>query len=105
MRSQVVTHMENGCLFEHNNGLSSLYAHLSDIALGEGSNVVTGQTIGYTGNTGYSTGPHLHLSLFATQGVQIVRFGDIKAITNCADAYIPVAPHGAYLDPLSYLEE
>ncbi len=92
-------------LLRHNNGLSTLYAHLSGIALPEGTSVITGQTIGYSGNTGYSTGPHLHFTLFATQGVQIVRFGDIKAITNCADAYVPVAPHAAYLDPLSYLEE
>jgi murein DD-endopeptidase MepM/ murein hydrolase activator NlpD len=92
-------------LIHHNNGLSTLYAHLSGIALPEGSEVFTGQTIGYSGNTGYSTGPHLHFSVFATQGVQIVRFGDIKEITNCSDAYVPVAPLAAYLDPLSYLEE
>ena len=90
-------------LVKHNNGLSTLYTHLSQIALGEGSNVITGQTIGYSGNTGYSTGPHLHFTLFATQGVKVVRFGDIKAITNCGDAYIPVAPHEAYLNPLDYL--
>lgn len=90
-------------LVRHNNGLSTLYAHLSHIALGEGSNVITGQTIGYSGNTGYSTGPHLHFSLFATQGVKVVRFGDIKTITNCADARVPVAPHEAYLNPLDYL--
>lgn len=92
-------------LVRHNNGLSSLYAHLSHIAVGEGTNVVTGQTIGYSGATGYATGPHLHLTLFATQGVQIVRMGDIKKITNCADASIPVAPHEAYLNPLAYLPE
>jgi murein DD-endopeptidase MepM/ murein hydrolase activator NlpD len=91
-------------LLKHNNGLSTLYAHLSHISLGEGSNVVTGQTIGYSGNTGYSTGPHLHFTLFATQGVRVVRFGDIKTVTNCADAYVPVAPHKAYLDPLQYLD-
>jgi murein DD-endopeptidase MepM/ murein hydrolase activator NlpD len=90
-------------LIQHNNGLSSLYAHLSHISLGKGSQVLTGQVIGYSGNSGYSTGPHLHMGLFATQGVQLVRFGDIKAITNCANATVPVAPHNAYLNPLSYL--
>ena len=90
-------------LVKHNNGLSSLYAHLSHISVGRGDQVLTGQVIGYSGNTGYSTGPHLHLGLFVTQGVQVVRFGDIKVETNCADATIPVAPHEAYLDPLSYL--
>ncbi|XKT74981.1 MAG: murein hydrolase activator EnvC family protein [Patescibacteria group bacterium UBA2103] len=90
-------------LLEHANGLSTLYAHLSDIQVSEGQRVSTGDVIGYSGNTGYSTGPHLHFAVFASQGVQIVRFGDVKASTNCPNAYIPVAPREAYLNPLSYL--
>jgi len=90
-------------LIKHNNGLSTLYAHLSLTSVLVGQSVSTGQVIGFSGNTGYSTGPHLHLSLFASQGVKIRRLGDIKAITNCADASIPIAPKDAYLDPLTYL--
>jgi len=90
-------------LVEHPNGLSTLYAHMSEIAVTPGQRVSTGEVIGYSGNTGFSTGPHLHFSVFASQGVQIVRFGDIKASTNCPDAHIPVAPREAYLNPLSYL--
>ena len=90
-------------LVKHNNGLSSLYAHLSHVSAERGDQVLTGQIIGYSGNTGFSTGPHLHLGLFVTEGVRVVRFGDIKEKTNCANAYIPVAPHEAYLNPLSYL--
>lgn len=92
-------------LIKHPNGLSTLYAHLSHIGAGEGANVETGQTIGYSGDTGYATGPHLHFTVFATQGVQIVRMGDIKKVTNCGDAHVPVAPLAAYLDPISYLPE
>lgn len=91
-------------LLEHPNGLSSVYGHLSGVNVTKGQRVVTGQTIAFSGNTGYSTGPHLHLSVLATQGVNVVRIGDIKKITNCADAVIPVAPHEAYLDPLSFIE-
>ena len=90
-------------LVRHNNGLSTLYAHLSFISVNKGETVITGDTIGYSGNTGYSTGPHLHFGVYASQGVQIVRYGDYKAKTNCANAYIPVAPLNAYLNPLDYL--
>ncbi|MCA9355764.1 peptidoglycan DD-metalloendopeptidase family protein, partial [Candidatus Kaiserbacteria bacterium] len=44
-------------LIDHANGLSTLYAHQSSIAVTAGQKVTTGQVIGYVGNTGYSTGP------------------------------------------------
>jgi len=92
-------------LIKHNNGLSSLYAHLSLTQVSVGQEVSTGQVIGYSGNTGYSTGPHLHLTVFASQGVQLMRLGDIpgRPITRCSNATIPIAPRDAYLDPLVYL--
>ena len=90
-------------LIKHNNGLTTLYAHMSFISVKKGDTVITGDTIGYSGNTGYSTGPHLHFTVYASQGVQIVRYGDYKAQTNCADANIPVAPLNAYLNPMDYL--
>jgi len=90
-------------LIKHNNGLTTLYAHMSFISVKKGDTVITGDTIGYSGNTGYSTGPHLHFTVYASQGVQIVRYGDYKSKTNCADANIPVAPLNAYLNPIDYL--
>lgn len=49
---------------DHGNGYSTLYGHLSKWAVSSGSTVKAGQVIAYSGNTGFSTGPHLHLSLF-----------------------------------------
>ncbi|MEX0917019.1 MAG: peptidoglycan DD-metalloendopeptidase family protein [Candidatus Paceibacterota bacterium] len=90
-------------LLDHPNGLSTLYAHLSLIRSVPGQKVKTREIIGYTGNTGYSTGPHLHLTTYVSKAVEVVRFGNVKKVTNCGAADIPVAPHNGYLDPLSYL--
>ncbi|MEK7390755.1 MAG: peptidoglycan DD-metalloendopeptidase family protein [Patescibacteria group bacterium] len=87
-------------LVRHDNGLSTLYAHLSLIKVNPGQRVGTGEIIGYSGNTGYSTGPHLHLGVYATQGVKIIKY---QSNTNCNGAIIPVADIRAYLNPLLYL--
>lgn len=87
-------------LIKHPNGLSTLYAHLSLIKVGEGQNIETGELIGYSGSTGYSTGPHLHFTLYATQGVQIIS----KKSRVCGGTYrLPVADLKAYINPLLYL--
>ncbi len=87
-------------MIKHNNGLSTLYAHLSLPIATIGSTVSTGDIIGYSGNTGYSTGPHLHFGVYASQGVVIQ---PLTSSRNCYDAVIPIAPFSAYLNPLSYL--
>jgi murein DD-endopeptidase MepM/ murein hydrolase activator NlpD len=87
-------------MLRHNNGLATLYAHLDVVSVTPGQRVATGETIGFSGNTGYSTGPHLHFGVYATEGVRIERF---ENSINCKNALIPVAPREAYLNPLSYL--
>ena len=48
---------------QHNNGFSTVYAHLSRIRIQEGTWVGANQRIGDVGNTGRSTGPHLHFEV------------------------------------------
>lgn len=47
-------------LLDHGSGQTSRYAHMSSFAIGVGDYVDQGQVVGYSGNTGWSTGPHLH---------------------------------------------
>ncbi len=47
----------------HNSTYTTNYAHLSRYAVSYGQKVVQGQTIGYVGSTGFSTGPHVHYEM------------------------------------------
>ena len=48
----------------HMDGFSTLYAHMTHFIVSPGQYVEQGQTIGYVGSTGYSTGPHLHFTIY-----------------------------------------
>ena len=86
-------------MVKHDNGLSTIFGHLSVISIQTGQRLETGDLIGYSGNTGYSTGPHLHISVYATQGVRIEKY--VNSI-GCKQATLPLADVKAYLDPLAY---
>ena len=53
----------NTIIIDHGLGIYSLYLHLSEFKVAEGEIIEKGQSIGLVGNTGWSLGPHLHLSI------------------------------------------
>jgi murein DD-endopeptidase MepM/ murein hydrolase activator NlpD len=55
----------NAVVIEHGNYYSTLYGHMSSIAVSCGQFVNVGQVVGYVGSTGNSSGPHLHFEIRA----------------------------------------
>lgn len=53
----------NAVEIDHGNGVTTLYAHASELLVGEGTRVVRGQVIGRVGHTGRATGDHLHFEV------------------------------------------
>jgi len=85
-------------LIKHGNGLTTLYAHLSSVSVAKGQAVVTGQRIGYAGDTGYAFGPHLHLSTYASDAVKFKQYKCNSGPT----VRVPVSAYSGYLNPLDY---
>jgi murein DD-endopeptidase MepM/ murein hydrolase activator NlpD len=85
-------------LIEHPNNLSTLYAHLSKISVQKGDSIIQSDLIGYTGATGYATGPHLHFTVYDASTVQF-RSSKLPGST------CQFLPYGGYLNPLAYLNQ
>lgn len=87
-------------VIRHENNLSTLYTHLSLQSVKVGAIVKRGDLIGYTGNTGFTTGPHLHFSVYANiyGAEEKLLSPEIKSSVRCGPQ-----PYGATLNPLDYL--
>lgn len=88
-------------LIQYNNGLSSAYGHLSLTKVYEGQKVSRGEVVAYSGNTGHTTGPHLHVTVYASSAVKVQTLPS----KSCSGKTLtqPIAAVNAYLDPMYYL--
>ncbi|HYG40629.1 MAG TPA: M23 family metallopeptidase [Cytophagales bacterium] len=88
----------NYVLIRHNNGLETLYGHLSKTNVVVGQVVKAGEVIGLGGNTGRSTGPHLHFEVrYQGNPIDPVHLFDFETASLNSDQFTLTPSHFSYL--------
>jgi len=86
---------------KYDNGLSSTFGHLSVIYAKTGDRVKAGSLVALSGNTGHTTGPHLHVTVYASDGAKVDK---VPSLSCSGKTFImPIAATSSYLDPMLYL--
>lgn len=80
-------------VIEHENGLTTLYGHLSRQVVNVGEAVARGKLIGYVGRSGWATGPHVHFTVWSTPTYTL------RSSRTCGPM-----PVGGDIDPQQYLD-
>ncbi|MDQ5952970.1 MAG: hypothetical protein QG551_198 [Patescibacteria group bacterium] len=88
-------------LLKYDNGLASTFFHLTSSTVKKGARVKAGDLVAYSGNTGYSTAPHLHIGVMPASLVSVKTW----ASAGCPGKMYttPVVAGSKYLNPLDYL--
>lgn len=76
-----------GVIIKHSDGSKDIYGHLNEIDVKEGQHIYAGDELGLTGNTGHSTGPHLHFGMKDSEGHFIDPSHHINGIMNQANSH------------------
>ena len=86
-------------VIRHNNGIETLYAHLSKKLVTEDQNVKAGEPIGLGGNTGRSTGSHLHFeTILLGKCIDPALLFDFKNQTTTGNRYVYRKPGSKYIE-------
>ena len=87
-------------VIKHNNGLTTLYGHLSLYIVSGGQKVTRGQLVAYVGKTGWVTGPHTHFVVFASQTITPAKPGYPEGTKQSSCGPMPV---GGDINPFLYI--